>query len=280
MRIIRFIDDTNTIRFGHQLDADFADLLSDSPLLGGKPTGEHVTIQKLLCPIIPTAIYCIGLNYRKHAEETGAELPRWPVLFMKNPGAINHPGDPIVLPACSTGPEVDYECELAVVIGRAAKNVPESRALDYVLGYTVANDVSARRWQKHSGGGQWVRGKSFDSFCPFGPAIVTSTPRQSESSSAVLGSLADYIPDPQSLALRTTLNGDIMQDANTNDMIFTVAQLIAELSKDMTLLAGSILLTGTPSGVGVARNPPVFLQPGDTVTCSIQGLGELTNPVE
>ncbi|MHB1155361.1 MAG: fumarylacetoacetate hydrolase family protein [Phycisphaerales bacterium] len=268
MRIIRFIDDTNTIRFGHQLDNDFADVFSDSPLAGGKPTGEHVTIQKILCPIVPSAIYCIGLNYRKHAEETGAELPRWPVLFMKNPASINHPGDPIVLPACSTGPEVDYECELAVVIGRAAKNVSESRALDYVLGYTVANDVSARRWQKHSGGGQWVRGKSFDSFCPFGPAIVTP------------GSGPDEIPDPQSLPLRTTLNGNVMQDANTNDMIFTVAQLISELSKDLTLLPGSLLLTGTPSGVGVARKPPVFLQGGDTVTCSIQGLGELTNPVK
>lgn len=263
MRIIRFIDDTGTVRFGHQLDADFADVLSDSPLAGGQPTGEHATIQKILCPIEPPAIYCIGLNYRKHAEETGAELPRWPVLFMKNPGAINHPGEPIVLPACSVGPEVDYECELAVVIGKPAKNVSEDEALNYVLGYTVANDVSARRWQKHSGGGQWVRGKSFDTFCPFGPAIVTP----------------DDLPNPQSLNVRTLLNGDVMQDANTNDMIFTVAQLIAELSKDLTLLPGALLLTGTPSGVGVARNPPVFLKEGDTVTCAIDVIGELTNPV-
>jgi 2-keto-4-pentenoate hydratase/2-oxohepta-3-ene-1,7-dioic acid hydratase in catechol pathway len=265
MQYLRFIDDADQLRFGCNPSDDFkdAELLSDSPLAGGKPTGHRIEIAKLLCPIEPTAILCIGLNYRKHAEETGAELPKWPVLFMKNLAAANHPGQPIVLPKCSVGPEVDYECELGVVIGKAARDVKPAEVLEHVLGYTVGNDVSARRWQKHSGGGQWVRGKSFDTFCPFGPVIVDT----------------DEIPDPQTLDVSTTLNGETMQQSNTADMIFSVADLIAELSKDLTLLPGTLLLTGTPSGVGVARKPPVYLKAGDAVTCTISGIGALTNPV-
>ncbi len=266
MRIIRFLDDDGVVRHGCDPSPAFdeAELLDGDPPWNPKPTGRRVTPGKLLCPIEPRAILCVGLNYRQHAEETGAELPEHPVLFMKNIGATHHPGEPIKLPGCSLGPEVDYEVELGVVIGKPTRDVAEADALSHVFGYTVANDVSARRWQKHGGAGQWVRGKSFDTFCPFGPCLVT----------------ADELPDPQNLRLTTTLNGSIMQDSNTSDMIFPVARLLAELSKDMTLLPGTLLLTGTPQGVGVAREPKVFMKDGDTVTCAIDGIGELTNPVQ
>jgi len=265
MRLIRFEDETGRVQFGCDPDDGFsrATLLSGSPLDGGKPTGETAGIGRLLCPIEPRAILCIGLNYRDHARETGAELPKFPVLFLKNPASAHHPGAPVRLPACSTGPEVDYEVELAAVIGKAARDVDEADALDYVLGYTVGNDVSARRWQKSGGGGQWNRGKSFDTFCPFGPAIVTP----------------DEVGDPQELALSTTLNGSTMQSSNTREMIFPVARLIAFLSQDTTLLPGTLLMTGTPAGVGVAREPKVFMKAGDSVTCEIETLGELTNPI-
>jgi 2-keto-4-pentenoate hydratase/2-oxohepta-3-ene-1,7-dioic acid hydratase in catechol pathway len=183
---------------------------------------------------------------------------------MKPNGAAIGPGEPIRIPACCRPEgEVDYEAELAVVIGRPALNVSEQTALDYVLGYTAANDVSARWWQKHGAGGQFVRGKGFDTFCPLGPAIVT----------------AGEIPDPQTLRLKTVLNGQVMQDHTTADMIFSVARLIAELSRDTTILPGTVLLTGTPSGVGFARQPPVWLMPGDEVTIEIDQIGSLTNPV-
>jgi 2-keto-4-pentenoate hydratase/2-oxohepta-3-ene-1,7-dioic acid hydratase in catechol pathway len=158
---------------------------------------------------------------------------------------------------------VDYEAELAVVIGKAALDVPVESALDYVLGYTCANDVSARRWQKHGGGGQWGRGKGFDTFCPLGPVLVT----------------ADEIPDPQKLQIRCLLNGEIMQSGHSSDMIFSVATLISELSQDRTLSPGTVILTGTPPGVGVARNPPVFLSDDDVVTIEIEHIGQLTNTV-
>lgn len=227
------------------------------------PTGEMVEVVRRLAPLAPVNIFCIGLNYREHAAETGAELPRNPVVFMKPTSALNDPDGAIRLPACSHGPEVDYEAELAVVIGRAALNVPEASALDHVLGYTCANDVSARRWQKHGGGGQWIRGKGFDSFCPLGPVLVT----------------ADEITDPQALAVRSRLNGELMQDGHTSDMIFSVARLIHLLSQDTTLLPGTVILTGTPSGVGFARTPPVYLQPGDRIEIELEGIGTLSNPV-
>jgi 2-keto-4-pentenoate hydratase/2-oxohepta-3-ene-1,7-dioic acid hydratase in catechol pathway len=157
---------------------------------------------------------------------------------------------------------VDFEGELAVVIGRPARDVPVERGLDVVLGYTVGNDVSARRVQKRGGGGQWVRGKSYDGFCPLGPVLVT----------------ADEIPDPQRLDLRTEVNGQVMQQTSTADMIFGVAALVADLSAGMTLLPGTVILTGTPSGVGFARTPPVFLAPGDRVAITIEGIGTLENP--
>jgi 2-keto-4-pentenoate hydratase/2-oxohepta-3-ene-1,7-dioic acid hydratase in catechol pathway len=159
---------------------------------------------------------------------------------------------------------VDYECELAVVIGKACKNVSKANALDYVLGYTCANDVSARDWQLKFGGGQWCRGKTFDTFAPLGPCLV----------------LKDEIPDPNKLRIQTVLNGSVMQDWNTDDMIFDVPALIEFLSGDTTLLPGTVILTGTPHGIGAARKPPVFLKDGDVVTIEIEKIGSLTNPVK
>jgi 2-keto-4-pentenoate hydratase/2-oxohepta-3-ene-1,7-dioic acid hydratase in catechol pathway len=219
--------------------------------------------QKLLAPVVPTAIWCIGLNYRQHAAETHAKIPEYPILFAKGLNAVQNPGDPIEIPTRLRSDEVDYEGELAVVIGKTCKNVRRQDALNYVLGYTAANDVSARDWQKNRGGGQWCRGKTFDTFCPLGPCLVTP----------------DEIPNPNALRLRTLLNGEVMQDSNTNDMIFDVPALIEFLSGSTTLLPGTVILTGTPQGVGMARNPPVWLKPGDTITVEVEKIGQLTNPV-
>ena len=225
-------------------------------------TGERIT-GKLLAPLEPRAILCIGLNYKKHAEETNAPIPKHPVLFFKNPGALQNPGDPILLPRKLRSDKVDYECELAVVIGKTARNVSRERAYDYILGYTCANDVSARDWQKTDGGGQWCRGKSFDTFLPLGPALVT----------------ADEIPDPHALSITTRVNGETLQHSSTGDMIFDITTLIEFLSASTTLLPGTIILTGTPSGVGMARNPQRWLQPGDSVEVEITSIGTLKNPV-
>jgi 2-keto-4-pentenoate hydratase/2-oxohepta-3-ene-1,7-dioic acid hydratase in catechol pathway len=227
-------------------------------------TPEPASVQKLLAPVAPAAIVCIGLNYRRHAAEGNLPEPKHPVVFMKLPAAVQNPGDPIKLPRHLRSDEVDYECELAVVIGRRCKNASKSAALDYVLGYTCANDVSARDWQGKWGGGQWCRGKTFDTFAPMGPCLV----------------LKDEIPDPGALKIRTVLNGQVMQDWNTGDMIFDVPTLVAFLSGSTTLLPGTVILTGTPHGIGAARKPPVFLQPGDTVTVEIDRIGALTNPVQ
>jgi 2-keto-4-pentenoate hydratase/2-oxohepta-3-ene-1,7-dioic acid hydratase in catechol pathway len=176
---------------------------------------------------------------------------------------VQNPQDPIVLPRKLRSDEVDYECELAVVIGRTCKNVSKADALKYVLGYTCANDVSARDWQGKWGGSQWCRGKTFDTFAPLGPCLVT----------------ADEIPNPNQLSIRTILNGQVMQDWNTNDMIFNVPTLIEFLSGSTTLRAGTVILTGTPHGIGAARKPPVFLKHGDTVSIELEKIGTLTNPV-
>jgi 2-keto-4-pentenoate hydratase/2-oxohepta-3-ene-1,7-dioic acid hydratase in catechol pathway len=264
MRIIRFIDENDLICYG-QTYADNKSVLLEGNLYSGfRTTDKKVKVKKLLAPVEPVAILCIGLNYHQHAQETGAKLPRYPVLFMKNPAALNHPEDPIIIPPlCMDPPEVDLEVELAVIIAKAAKDVPKDKALEYVLGYTIANDVSARRWQKKSGGGQWVLGKSFDTFCPLGPCLVT----------------ADEISNPQTLQIKSILNGNVMQDTNTSDMIFSVAEIIEFLSSCMTLLPGTVILTGTPSGVGFVRKPPVFLQPGDMIELTIDQIGTLSNPV-
>ena len=263
MKLVRYQTPTGEISYG-RLHADGHVTRIAGDLFGSfTETTETAPVAKLLAPIEPRDIICIGLNYRKHAAEGNQAVPEYPVVFMKNIGALQNPGDPIILPRRLPSESVDYECELAVVIGRECYNVSKADALNYVLGYTCANDVSARDWQIKKGGSQWCRGKTFATFCPLGPAIVTR----------------DEIPEPNSLAIKTVLNGQIMQDWNTNDMIFDVPTLIEFLSGSTRLLAGTVILTGTPHGVGAARKPPVFLQPGDTVTIEIEKIGSLTNPV-
>jgi 2-keto-4-pentenoate hydratase/2-oxohepta-3-ene-1,7-dioic acid hydratase in catechol pathway len=263
MRIIRCLDQNGVTRLAVQQDQTNA-LAIEGDLFGSfKVTDERIEIKKILAPLKPEAILCIGLNYRAHAEETRSALPEYPILFMKHPASVQNPLDPIELPRTLRSDRVDYECELAVVIGKAARNVSEENALDYVFGYTCANDVSARDWQKHGGGGQWCRGKTFDTFCPLGPVLVTR----------------DEVPNPNALAIRTTLNGEVLQDSNTSDMIFNVPALVSYLSKSTTLTPGTVILTGTPQGVGMARDPRIFLKEGDTISIEIEGIGTLTNPV-
>lgn len=264
MKIIRYETAAGQIGWA-ALQADGTALRLEGDIFdSSRPIGEPVAVARVLAPLEPTAIVGIGLNYRRHAEETRAPLPPHPVVFFKGPNTLQHPGAPILLPRKLRSEQVDYECELAVVIGRRCKNVSRQEALDYVLGYTCANDVSARDWQRHGGGGQWCRGKSFDTFCPLGPCLVTR----------------EEISDPNALQLRTRLNGEVMQDWNTGDMIFDVPALIEFLSGSTTLLPGTVILTGTPHGVGMARTPPRWLQPGDTVTIEIEKIGALTNPVQ
>ncbi len=264
MKIIRYSDSSGQIHHAAQ-QADGSALAIEGCIFGSYTvTDRKADVAKLLAPVDPRAILCIGLNYKFHAEESGMAIPPHPVLFMKSPGAVQNPGDPILLPSVLKSDSVDYECELAVVIGKAARNVSKEDALNYVLGYTCANDVSARDWQKNGGGGQWCRGKTFDTFCPLGPVLVT----------------ADEIPNPNALGIKTILNGEAVQDWNTNDMIFDVPTLIEFLSADTTLLPGTVIITGTPQGVGMARTPPLWMKAGDSVTVEIEGIGSLTNPVQ
>ncbi len=222
---------------------------------------RHVTPSQILAPVAPTNIIGIGLNCRKHADEGKRPPSERPMWFMKTTGSVQHPGEPIVLPASST--KVDYEGELAVVIGRDAKNVSKDDAIDYVLGYTIGMDISARAWQRDLGGGQFSHAKSFDTFLPLGPFLVDPS----------------EVPDPDNLRLTTRVNGEARQDASTADMIFDVRTLISFLSADRTLTAGTVILTGTPEGVGFARKPPAWLQPGDAVQVDIENLGILSHPV-
>jgi 2-keto-4-pentenoate hydratase/2-oxohepta-3-ene-1,7-dioic acid hydratase in catechol pathway len=263
MKIFRYRDSQGQIKYASKLaDGSVREICGD--IFGShEVTDRAADMQKVLAPVAPTAILCIGLNYRRHAAEGNAAIPQWPVLFMKVPGAVQNPGDPIYLPRHLRSEEVDFECELAVVIGKACKNVPREEALDYVLGYTCGNDVSARDWQKQFGGSQWCRGKTFDTFCPLGPVLVTR----------------DEIPNPNALQIKTVLNGQVMQDWNTDDMIFDVPTLIQFLSGSTTLHPGTVILTGTPHGVGMARRPPVFLKDGDEISIEIDRIGTLTNPV-
>lgn len=215
---------------------------------------------KLEAPLHPGKIVAIGLNYADHAKETGKEAPDKPLIFAKFPSAVIGPDATITWRASITE-EVDWEAELAVVIGKRARDVSEDSALDYVFGYTCANDVSARDLQ-HRIDSQWTRGKSLDTFCPLGPCIVTR----------------DEIADPHNLSIKTILNGEVMQDGSTGDMIFRIPYLIAYCSRMFTLEPGDVILTGTPAGVGRARKPPRYLGDGDSVTIAVEGIGELTNP--
>jgi len=263
MRLTRFLDSLNQPHYGvDQLNGTALRIQGD-PFANHTVTHQIVPVQKLLAPIEPPAIFCIGLNYLKHMMEMGAKRPEFPMLFMKNPASLQNPGDPIQIPSHLKSTQVDYECELAVVIGKRCKNATKENALDFVLGYTIANDVSARDWQKIWGGGQFCRGKTFDTFCPLGPAIITR----------------DELKDPQNLRMQTFVNGELRQDTSTGDMIFDVPTLIAFLSGSTTLMPGSIILTGTPGGVGAGMTPPQYLKAGDKVKLVIDGIGELSNPI-
>jgi len=264
VRIIRFVGHDGNEWTGTGTMDDSAAIITGDIFGNFKVTEKRVKIKTILAPFQPVAILCIGLNYKMHAEESGMALPEHPILFMKNPAAVTGPYSNIEIPhSCLEPLQVDYEVELGVVIGRSGKNIKQERAIDHVLGYTCANDISARRWQKHGGGGQWVRGKSFDTFCPLGPNITT----------------ADEIDDPQDLELTCSLNGEVMQRGVTSDMIFPVAELISRLSQSTTIMAGTIILTGTPSGVGFTRTPPVYLKPGDLLKSTISVVGEMVNRV-
>jgi 2-keto-4-pentenoate hydratase/2-oxohepta-3-ene-1,7-dioic acid hydratase in catechol pathway len=258
MRIVRFRNAANQAQYGI-VEGDEIAVATGDPIKGLKRTGTSVPLAavKLLAPIEPVNVLCIGQNYKAHVEEGGANLPKAPILFMKTTTVVIGPNEPIVIPKIAPT-EVDYEAELALVIGKTARHVPENRALEYVLGYTCAHDVSARDCQRNDG--QWVRAKSFETFCPIGPWLETEL-------------------NPADVRVQGRLNGQTMQDASTALMIFSIPFLISYLSRGMTLLPGTLLLTGTPAGVGFARKPPVYLKPGDVFEVEVAGLGILKNAV-
>jgi 2-keto-4-pentenoate hydratase/2-oxohepta-3-ene-1,7-dioic acid hydratase in catechol pathway len=261
VQLIRFADADGAVGWGIPAEGHLA-----TPLAGGlfgdmAVAAGSVRVARRLAPIDPPNIFAIGRNYREHADEMKAtEADAEPLIFLKATTSIIGPDDCIVLPR-SAPDEVDFEGELAVIIGAKARDVSEAQALEYVLGYCCANDVSARDCQKRRDK-QWARGKSFDTFCPLGPGIITR------------GSL-----NAESLRIRTILNHRTMQEATTADMVFSVPFLVSYLSRQFTLLPGTVILTGTPGGVGFARSPQVFLRPGDEVTVEIEGIGALTNRV-
>lgn len=264
MRLLRFISQDLKTCYGvvASQEDQTARLVEGSIFDEFSVTTQTAVIKKILPPVLPPNIIGIGLNYAKHAAETGIERAEIPIMFLKATSSLIAHGDPILLP--ETGPhEVDFEAELAIVIGKSAKNISPDQAMEVILGYCCANDVSARDWQIKKQKKQWSRGKSFDTFCPLGPCLVTK----------------DEIPNPNHLHIQTEINGTIYQDSNTSNMIFPVPYLVSQLSQSMTLLPGTVILTGTPEGVGFTRQPPVFLKEGHRVTISIEKIGHLSNPV-
>lgn len=267
MKIIRFTDRDGIVRLGavdHPVGLEGAPLSDHARLIEGdlfgswRVTDDTARVARLLAPLDPAAILGIGANYRELFTASGKPLPDYPIVFFKLPNALQHPGEPIVLPRLALRAEqVKFEGELCVVVGRAGRNIPVERAMEHVFGYTIANDVSASDWQRERVGMQWAKGKGFDTFCPLGPAIVT----------------ADEIPDPADLRVVTRVNGEVEQDELVREMVFSVAELIAFLSAAHTIPAGSVILTGTPPG---AR----FLEPGERVEITIAAIGTLGNPVE
>jgi 2-keto-4-pentenoate hydratase/2-oxohepta-3-ene-1,7-dioic acid hydratase in catechol pathway len=258
MKIARFAGPDGKVSSGVVRDREVC-LIQGDVLGKWKETKTALPLSdvRLLPPVLPVNMLCFGRNYKAHAEEGGSDLPKAPLLFIKATSCLVGPGEAIVVPKAAPT-QVDYEAELAVVIGKPARHVPVERALEHVLGYTCANDVSARDCQ--NGDGQWARGKSFDTFGPLGPWIETDL-------------------DPANVRVQGRLNGKIMQEANTSLMIFSVAYLISYLSRCMTLLPGTVLLTGTPAGVGFAQKPPVWLKGGDVYEVDIEGIGILRNGV-
>jgi 2-keto-4-pentenoate hydratase/2-oxohepta-3-ene-1,7-dioic acid hydratase in catechol pathway len=264
MKIIRFVSAENKVLCGayHPDYPDRAKIIEGDIFSGGKITSREVKIRKLLAPVVPANILALGINYKKHGDETAISYPDQPILFIKATTSLVGPDRPIILPAA--GPDqVDYEAELVIVIGKKAKNIAPEDVMDCILGYTCANDVSARDWQFEKQKGQWARGKSFDTFCPLGPWIVTK----------------EEIANPDNLGIRAILNGRPVQDSNTADMIFNVREIVSNLSQSMTLLPGTVILTGTPEGVGFTRKPPLYLRADDTISVEIEKIGVLTNKV-
>lgn len=262
MKFVRFVNEESSAQkvYG-EVKAETVEILKGDPLTAWEPTGKQIplaAIKTFLPPIDPPDVIAIGANYLDHCKESDVAAPGLPLVFLKTTSSVIAHNCPIVLPRQYPA-EVDYEAELAVVIGRPAKNVSKAEALDYVLGYTCAHDVSARDVQLRVDS-QWARGKSFDTFCPLGPFLVT-----------------DF--DPRDVRVKFRLNGTEMQNQSTADMIFDLPTIIEHLSAGMTLLPGSVILTGTPSGVGMALTPPRFLRAGDVAEVEVEGLGVLTNPV-
>lgn len=264
MKLIRYLDPNGSIKYASLQSGEKAFEISGDVFGEFTVNNKIALVAKLLAPIVPSSFLCIGLNYRNHAKELNLPIPEVPTLFIKAVSALQNPGDPIQLPRYARSDEVDYEGEMAVVIGKTCKNVSRDNALQYVLGYTCINDVSARDWQGTRFGGQWCRSKTFDTFAPMGPCLVTT----------------DEIPNPNALAIKLDVNGEVLQNSNTSDMIFDVPRIIEYLSGSTTLLPGTVILTGTPEGVGYGRKPQRWLKAGDRATVTIEKIGSLTNPVE
>lgn len=275
-RLVRFLAKDGQIYYGDAiLPSGKTDIsqITKARVVKGDIFGEHhvtdqiAEVKLLLAPLARSEIKtvrCLGLNYEQHAIESNAPIPKYPVLFYKPVTSIAGPTDDIPVPyMAQDGEGLDYECELVVIIGKEARDVPESKALDYVFGYAVGNDVSHRDWQIKKGGGQWSLGKGFDGWAPFGPAIVSSK----------------LIRDPNALDISTKLNGKIVQSSNTKDQIFGVAKTIAFISQGVTLLPGDVIFTGTPQGVGMGRKPQLWLKDGDHVEVSLQDVGACSNRV-
>jgi len=264
MKIVRFCTKKGVILYGVVEGEDAAAArIIEGDIFEDFVVTDHVEIiETLLAPLAPQNIFALGFNYRKHAEEADAQYPEIPEVFMKATTSVTGSGTNIVMPKAGAH-EVDYEGELALIIGKEAKNVEPEEADRYILGYSCANDVSARDWQWKKQRTQWVRAKSFDTFCPLGPCIVTK----------------EEIKNPRALGIRTLVNGATMQESNTSHMIFDIYEIVSNLSQSVTLRPGTVILTGTPEGVGFTRTPPVYLSEGDEITVSIEGVGTLINTV-
>ena len=263
MKLIRYQDPAGKIHYAAEQSGG-ANLRVEGDLSAKfRLTQDTADVARILAPVVPVMIWCIGQNYRRHADEVGMSSGDYPVVFAKGPNTLQHPGALIMIPARAGTSELDYEGELVVIIGKTCKDVSREWALDFVAGYACGNDVSARDWQLKKGGSQWCRGKSFDTFAPLGPCLVTP----------------ESIPDPSGLRIQTVVNGRVMQDGDTRDMIRDVPALIEFLSQSTTLLPGTAIFTGTPHGVGMAQNPPLWLKDGDEVSIIIDKIGTLTNTV-
>jgi 2-keto-4-pentenoate hydratase/2-oxohepta-3-ene-1,7-dioic acid hydratase in catechol pathway len=263
MKLIRYLDHSGKVQYAAEQPGGAHLRMDGDPFGKKRVTQESANIAKVLAPVVPVMIWCIGQNYRRHADEVGMSSGDYPVVFAKGANTLQDPDAPIEIPTRAGTAELDYEGELVVIIGKACKDVSREHAFQYVAGYTCGNDVSARDWQLKKGGSQWCRGKSFDTFAPIGPCLVTP----------------DSIADPSGLRIETSVNGRVLQDGNTRDMVRDVPALIEFLSQSTTLPPGTAIFTGTPHGVGMAQNPPLWLKDGDTVSITIEKIGTLTNTV-